>query len=403
MWLSSECRGSSITSTRSRKSKSLVCTEKMKKKSDTSHEERVRTTVLGNQRNSCVWKQQLRSIKSTGPQNRNIGYRTSFFAFELQLEDGLHAAAEFSSDMAAGAGAVAEQAGDICRKVIEASWKVCHFQALPHWLQDNDYLIWGHRPPLPSFTACFQSLFRIHTETGNIWTHLIGCVAFVSLAVYTLIWSELQSEERLVFAAFFAGAILCLGLSCTYHTVHCHSEFVGKLFSKLDYVGISFLIMGSLVPWLYYTFYCQYQPKVIYLTVATVLGLGAIITSMVDRFGEPKFRPFRAGIFIAFGLSGAIPAIHYAVMEGWVNAVSYASLGWLILMGSLYILGALLYAGRIPECYFPGKCDIWFQSHQIFHVLVIAAAFVHYQGISEMAVYRLTNNQCPASTEATLA
>ena len=46
-------------------------------------------------------------------------------------------------------------------------------------------------------------------------------------------------------------------------------------------------------------------------------------------------------------------------MEGWVNAVSYASLGWLILMGALYIIGALLYAGRIPERYFPGKCDIW--------------------------------------------
>lgn len=65
------------------------------------------------------------------------------------------------------------------------------------------------------------------------------------------------------------------------------------------------------------------------------------------------------GVFIAFGLCGAVPAIHYAVMEGWVNAVSYASLGWLILMGALYILGALLYAGRIPERYFPGKCDIW--------------------------------------------
>merc|ERR1712071_357177 len=101
------------------------------------------------------------------------------------------------------------------------------------------------------------------------------------------------------------------------------------------------------------------------------------------------------GVFIAFGLSGAIPAIHYAVMEGWMNAITYASLGWLILMGALYILEALLYAGRIPERYFPGKCDIWFQSHQIFHVLVIAAAFVHYQGLSEMALYRLTNNQCP--------
>ncbi|XP_046653192.1 adiponectin receptor protein-like [Daphnia pulicaria] len=112
---------------------------------------------------------------------------------------------------------------------------------------------------------------------------------------------------------------------------------------------------------------------------------------MVDKFGEPKYRPFRAGIFIAFGLSGAIPAVHYAC---------YGRLGKRRLLrlsrmadsnGSTYILGALL--SCIPECYFPGKCDIWFQSHKIFHVLVIAAAFVHYQGISEMAVYRLTNNQ----------
>ena len=65
------------------------------------------------------------------------------------------------------------------------------------------------------------------------------------------------------------------------------------------------------------------------------------------------------GVFICFGLSGAIPAVHYAVQEGWMNAFSYASLGWLILTGALYILGALLYAGRIPERYFPGKCDIW--------------------------------------------
>lgn len=105
-----------------------------------------------------------------------------------------------------------------------------------------------------------------------------------------------------MFAAFFAGAILCLGLSCTYHTVHCHSEFVGKLFSKLDYVGISFLILGSLVPWLYYTFYCQYQPKVIYLTVASVLGLCAIVVSMMDHFGQPQYRSLRAGNYRFFNL-----------------------------------------------------------------------------------------------------
>ena len=43
---------------------------------------------------------------------------------------------------------------------------------------------------------------------------------------------------------------------------------------------------------------------------------------------------------------------------------------------------------------------IQFQSHQIFHVLVIAAAFVHYHGISEMAMYRMTIGECSAQNPA---
>ena len=53
-------------------------------------------------------------------------------------------------------------------------WTVVHHHHLPSWLRDNDFLVKGHRPPLNSFTACFKSIFRIHTETGNIWTHLLG-------------------------------------------------------------------------------------------------------------------------------------------------------------------------------------------------------------------------------------
>ena len=58
-------------------------------------------------------------------------------------------------------------------------WKACHFDKLPDWMRDNEYLHFGHRPQLPEFAECFRSIFRIHSETGNIWTHLIGFVAFV--------------------------------------------------------------------------------------------------------------------------------------------------------------------------------------------------------------------------------
>ncbi|XP_044762754.1 adiponectin receptor protein isoform X1 [Coccinella septempunctata] len=302
-------------------------------------------------------------------------------------------------DITALAHNAASQAEHVVRKMIQAGWSVCHFRNLPAWLQDNDFLIFGHRPPLPSFRACFKSIFRIHTETANIWTHLLGCVAFIGIATYFLLRPQIEIEvqEKVVFGAFFVGAIICLGFSALFHTVNCHSQFVGKLFSKLDYCGIALLIMGSFVPWLYYGFYCHFRPKVVYLSIVCALGLTSIIVSLWDKFSEPEWRPFRAAVFMTFGLSGVVPAIHFGLMEGWFNHLSQKSLGWLILMGILYIIGAMMYALRVPERFFPGKFDIWLHSHQIFHVFVLGGALVHYHGISEMAMHRVTIGQCEIS------
>uniref|UniRef100_A0A3B3SE13 Adiponectin receptor 1a n=1 Tax=Paramormyrops kingsleyae TaxID=1676925 RepID=A0A3B3SE13_9TELE len=67
-----------------------------------------------------------------------------------------------------------EKMEEFVHKVWEGRWRVIPYHLLPEWLKDNDYLLHGHRPPMPSFRACFGSIFRIHTETGNIWTHLLG-------------------------------------------------------------------------------------------------------------------------------------------------------------------------------------------------------------------------------------
>lgn len=66
-----------------------------------------------------------------------------------------------------------------------------------------------------------------------------------------------------------------------------------------------------------------------------------------------------AGVFIALGLTGVIPAIHFVTGDGLYHAFYDCGLGWLLLMAALYIIGALLYACRIPEKYYPGMFDIW--------------------------------------------
>uniref|UniRef100_A0A5F9CV28 Kelch like family member 12 n=1 Tax=Oryctolagus cuniculus TaxID=9986 RepID=A0A5F9CV28_RABIT len=191
-----------------------------------------------------------------------------------------------------------EKMEEFVYKVWEGRWRVIPYDVLPDWLKDNDYLLHGHRPPMPSFRACFRSIFRIHTETGNIWTHLLGFVLFLFLGILTMLRPNMYFmaplQEKVVFGMFFLGAVLCLSFSWLFHTVYCHSEKVSRTFSKLDYSGIALLIMGSFVPWLYYSFYCSPQPRLIYLSIVCVLGISAIIVAQWDRFATPKHRQTRA-------------------------------------------------------------------------------------------------------------
>lgn len=290
----------------------------------------------------------------------------------------------------------AEEFAHQAKHVWDAGTLMCHHH-LPKWMKDNDFLLSGHRPQMNSCLECFKSVFRLHTETGNIWTHMIGCVAFIVAAIVFLSKPSIGWQEKAVFSTFFMGAILCLGFSSLFHIMHCHSEKVGRFFSKLDYCGIALLIVGSFVPWLYYSFYCRLSPKIAYLTLVITLGIACIVISMWDKFGEPQFRPFRAGVFVALGLTGIIPCAHYVITDGFYHAVNYAALGWVALIGLLYIIGAAIYTFRFPERFWPGSFDIWFQSHQIFHVFVVAAAFLHFYAMYQVAHNRVMHADCTHS------
>lgn len=121
-----------------------------------------------------------------------------------------------------------------------------------------------------------------------------------------------------------------------------------------------------------------------YLTFVTILGLFVAWFSLRDKFGTAPYRVIRACVFTAFGLSIALPFCHWFISVTHVRI----SLFNVFLVALFYIGGAFLYAMRIPERFFPGKCDYWFQSHQIFHVMVIIAAILHYVVIHDIASLR---------------
>lgn len=133
---------------------------------------------------------------------------------------------------------------------------------LPPWRRDNAYILSGYRRTSNSYLVSLSSILDIHNETVNIWTHLLGAAGFSAggLVLYRAAaarYASATDADRLVFACFFAGAFLCLGMSATYHALTNHSAAVAKWGNKLDYTGIVLLIVGSYVPAMYYGLFCH--------------------------------------------------------------------------------------------------------------------------------------------------
>ncbi|KAF2747969.1 HlyIII-domain-containing protein [Sporormia fimetaria CBS 119925] len=257
---------------------------------------------------------------------------------------------------------------------------------LEDWQQDNHYIQSGYRPASNSFAKSAKSLGYIHNETVNIYTHLIGALAAAvgSGFLYSVLRPRYKSatlEDVFVFSCYFMGAVICLGMSATYHTISNHSPQVSSFGNKLDYLGIVFLIWGSFIPIVYYGF--QQHPELMYRywTMISTLAVGTSSACIHPRFRSPALRPVRALMFVLMGLSAVAPVIHGLRLYGLEQLRKTVALDWVLLQGALYILGAALYAARFPERASPGSFDIWGSSHQIFHILVLLAAAAHLVGM----------------------
>eukprot|EP00242_Pyramimonas_sp_CCMP2087_P001163 CAMPEP_0198231372 /NCGR_PEP_ID=MMETSP1445-20131203/115167_1 /TAXON_ID=36898 /ORGANISM="Pyramimonas sp., Strain CCMP2087" /LENGTH=409 /DNA_ID=CAMNT_0043911983 /DNA_START=324 /DNA_END=1551 /DNA_ORIENTATION=+ len=61
---------------------------------------------------------------------------------------------------------------------------ICSWHSTPSWLRDNEHIVGGYRAPVRNKRQAFLSIFRLHNETMNIWTHLVGLLLFIGLTMY---------------------------------------------------------------------------------------------------------------------------------------------------------------------------------------------------------------------------
>jgi adiponectin receptor len=69
-----------------------------------------------------------------------------------------------------------------------------------------------------------------------------------------------------------------------------------------------------------------------------------MVVVLFPRFRTPAWRPFRAFMFVAMGLSALFPVLHGVKIFGAAQMERHMGLSWLVAQGFLYILGAGIYA-----------------------------------------------------------
>lgn len=192
---------------------------------------------------------------------------------------------------------------------------------------------------------------------------------------------------------FLAGAMGCLICSSFSHLLACHSRRFSCFFWRLDYAGISLMIVCSFFAPIYYAFYCNPLSRCLYLSSISVLGIFAIITLLSPTLGSARFRTFRASLFLSMGFSGLIPAVHAVVLH-WGSPHIFLALSYELAMAVMYASGTGFYVSRVPEKWKPGKFDIAGQSHQIFHVFVVFGALAHSIATLVVMGFRLRSPIC---------
>lgn len=115
------------------------------------------------------------------------------------------------------------------------SWKNVEYDQLPLHMKDNDYIRTGYRPEIKSYMLAFSSVFRMHNETINIWSHICGSLIYLFIFLKLLIYR--QEDYKLIDYAMIGSYciinMITFSNSSIFHILNCMDEKVYIFWCKL--------------------------------------------------------------------------------------------------------------------------------------------------------------------------
>lgn len=280
-----------------------------------------------------------------------------------------------------------------------AETRLITYEELPIPWRVNPHITRGYRFS-NSKVECITSIFRPSNETVNIWTHAIGLIIVLAIAFHfypsSATFPLSSKTDVLIAACFFAAACKCLICSTMWHTMNSIADqCLLDRFACVDYTGISFLVAASILSTEWTAFYCEPVSRTVYMTATAVLGLLGTVLPWHPTFNRHDMAWARVAFYVTLATTGFAPVIQLNLTRGpaW-SYYFYAPIGKSV---AVYLVGAVVYAAKVPERWFPGFFDYAGGSHNIWHLAVLGGILFHYSAMISFfndAFQRATDDGC---------
>ena len=304
-------------------------------------------------------------------------------------------------------------------------------------LMDDNKFIWsGYRKlPVNDYIRSFWSMFTLHNETMNIWTHLVPSFIYLMVAVFIdrLVVSynpDAKWMDRASFVFYCVTGVFTFGFSAMYHTWRMNSIGDYHFCLLCDIRGISVLVTGAnaltiamqmkdyeslqyiysginlvasivLLIWIrkmvrerlvkQRTFYFTLHALMPLMTLLHRLYLQTTsFTSFlraIEYSAFPKFTHEFLGIshaHVGMKIKDIMWVDNHSTNYHFPNGVldvNHALGQLLVLNYGMLAFGMFLRGYKAPERWVPFKFDLFGASHQIFHVLSVLSSFLIVYGM----------------------
>ena len=197
-------------------------------------------------------------------------------------------------------------------------------------------------------------------------SHALAFVAALG-GWYALALAPATGARYVAGLVFGASLVLMFGVSATYHCPNWDPATYRRL-QRCDHAAIYIIIAGTFTPVAVLDTASRWGPWML-----GVMWTAALTGAGLALLGYSGSRGPRSALYVLLGMV-SIPVM--LQMPGLIGPVR---VGVLVLGAALYALGAVVYARR-----WPNPLPAVFGYHEIFHLMIIASATLHYAVILQL-------------------